>query len=256
MRWPSRNNAPISDFGVSGQVSAPPYPHCFVCCFCICLPTNDLRVSAQSFGKLIPSPTSPVFRGSARRLERSGLNRPRHPRKITPQHPPFCLPLREDFPLFLLWSEEFKSYPFPCLLFCVLYVFDKKHAKLHDKHGRIFDENSFWQGQANGQCRTNRQGQTSWQGQIENIQKDRVLFAIADTAAACRSDLFWCPPTGGFCNPFHPFSYGTRTNHSSTRCRIQNDHTDCDHETDVVSVLETAHAGQYAIARPSGRSCQ
>lgn len=124
-------------FCPSGQPSATTYPRCFVCCFCICFASHDLRVSAQSFRELIFSPTSPVLRGASGQLERSGLNRPRHPRKTARQHPPISLRLPNSFPLFFpRFEEKFKS-SFPCVLFCVLFLFDENHATLHNKSSRF-----------------------------------------------------------------------------------------------------------------------
>ncbi|QDT45714.1 hypothetical protein Pan241w_58410 [Gimesia alba] len=143
MRWQSQNIDRFACCRVSGQGSAPTYAGGFVGCMCICLPTNDLRVSAQSFGKLNPSPTSQLSRGVTSQPVRSGLDRPRHPRKTIRQHPAICLPLSDNFPLFFLWSEEHKSYSLPCMLFCVLFLFGRQHAKLHSKALRSSPENKF-----------------------------------------------------------------------------------------------------------------
>ncbi|QDT40350.1 hypothetical protein Pan241w_04060 [Gimesia alba] len=150
MRWQSQNHERFTCFGVSGQVSAPTYADCFVGCMCICLPTNDLRVSWLSFGKLNPSPTSQLSRGEPSQPVRSGLDRPRHPRKTIRQLPAICLPLSDCFPLFFLWSEEHKSYSLPCMLFCFLrtgnaglFWFGRQLASLHNSPLRAFQTNRF-----------------------------------------------------------------------------------------------------------------
>ena len=189
----------IDLFKVAGQVSATTYPRCFVGCVCICLPTHDLGVSAQSSRKLIPSPTSPVFRGASGQLERSGLNRPRHPRKIARQHPPICLPLIGDFSLFgRMTPEEFKSSS-PCLLFCVLFCFlQTSHAGLY-----LFDENETkLHGNHRFQSLTKlfRHDRT-----IENIQKVRDLLPPLTRQRYAEAPFFGVRFTAVFVTLFTPF---------------------------------------------------